>query len=227
MIVERTSAIKAQYGSGAIGFYNSGQLCLEEYYTLSVLAEIGLGTNHLDGNTRLCTSTAALALIESFGTAGAPGSYADLDSTDAIFQIGHNMPHTQTVLWARILDRRRGPKPPRLVVIDPRFSPAAAEAPADWAGKIYHATLKVGDFVMTGGDVPDKYVKPSGFAIVLGLDDPRDAERIFEALAQHGRITMALQETFWAARFGAVVDQFGLAWSVNCEKAVEPTLPQG
>jgi ferredoxin-nitrate reductase len=128
LIAGRTSAIKARYGAGAIGFYNSGQLCLEEYYTLSVIAEIGLGTNHLDGNTRLCTSTAAAALIESFGTDGAPGSYADLDTTDAIFQIGHNMANTQTVLWARILDRRRGPKPPRLVVVDPRRTPAAAEA---------------------------------------------------------------------------------------------------
>ena len=128
LIADRTASVKAQYGAGALGFYNSGQLCLEEYYTLSVIAEIGLGTNHLDGNTRLCTSTAALALIESFGTDGAPGSYSDLDTTDAIFQIGHNMAHTQTVLWSRILDRRRGPSPPRLVVVDPRCTPTAAEA---------------------------------------------------------------------------------------------------
>ena len=128
LIAARTTSVKAQYGAGALGFYNSGQLCLEEYYTLSVIAEIGLGTNHLDGNTRLCTSTAALALIESFGTDGAPGSYTDLDATDAIFQIGHNMAHTQTVLWSRILDRRRGPSPPRLVVVDPRCTPTAAEA---------------------------------------------------------------------------------------------------
>jgi ferredoxin-nitrate reductase len=128
LIAARTASVKAQYGAGALGFYNSGQLCLEEYYTLSVIAEIGLGTNHLDGNTRLCTATAALALIESFGTDGAPGSYSDLDTTGAIFQIGHNMAHTQTVLWSRILDRRRGPRPPRLVVVDPRRTPTAAEA---------------------------------------------------------------------------------------------------
>ena len=128
LIVARTTSAKAQFGSGSLGFYNSGQLCLEEYYTLAVLAEIGLGTNHLDGNTRLCTSTAALALIESFGTDGAPGSYSDLDTRDMIFQIGHNMAHTQTVLWTRLLDRRRGPRPPRLVVVDPRCTPTAAEA---------------------------------------------------------------------------------------------------
>ena len=128
VVAERSADIKMRYGAGALGFYNSGRLCLEEYYTLSVIAEIGLGTNHLDGNTRLCTATAAMALIESFGTDGAPGSYADLDTTSAIFQIGHNMADTQTVLWSRVLDRRRGPRPPKLVVVDPRRTPAAAEA---------------------------------------------------------------------------------------------------
>jgi ferredoxin-nitrate reductase len=128
LVAERSADIKTRYGAGALGFYNSGQLYLEEYYTLSVVAEIGLGTNHLDGNTRLCTATAAMALIESFGTDGAPGSYADLDTTAAIFQIGHNMADTQTVMWSRVLDRRRGPRPPKLVVVDPRRTPAAAEA---------------------------------------------------------------------------------------------------
>ena len=136
LVAARTADIKARYGAGALGFYNSGQLCLEEYYTLSVMAEVGLGTSHLDGNTRLCTSTAASALIESFGTDGAPGSYADFDTADAIFQIGHNMAATQTVLWGRLLDRRRGPNPPRLVVVDPRRTPAAAEADVHLAPRL-------------------------------------------------------------------------------------------
>jgi ferredoxin-nitrate reductase len=136
LITARTTAIKTRYGPGAIGFYNSGQLYLEEYYTLAVMAAIGLGTSHLDGNTRLCTATAATALIESFGTDGAPGSYADLDTTDAIFQIGHNTAHTQTVLWARILDRRHGPRPPRPVVVDPRRTPTAAEADVHLAPRL-------------------------------------------------------------------------------------------
>jgi ferredoxin-nitrate reductase len=136
LVAARTADIKARHGAGALGFYNSGQLCLEEYYTLSVVAEVGLGTSHLDGNTRLCTSTAATALIESFGTDGAPGSYADFDTTAAIFQIGHNMAETQTVLWSRILDRRRGPHPPKLVVVDPRRTSAAAEADVHLAPRL-------------------------------------------------------------------------------------------
>ena len=90
LIVARTHDIKDRFSAGAIGFYNSGQLCLEEYFTLMLVAVLGVGTPHLDGNTRLCTATAALALIESFGTDGAPGSFSDFDSTEAILLMGHS-----------------------------------------------------------------------------------------------------------------------------------------
>src|SRR5689334_23083801 len=136
MVASRSADIKSRYGAGALAFYNSGQLCLEEYYTLSVIAEAGLGTNHLDGNTRLCTATAAAALMESFGTDGAPGTYDDFDTTEAVFLLGHNMAETQTVLWTRILDRRRGPSPPRLVVADPRRTATAAEADVHLAPRL-------------------------------------------------------------------------------------------
>jgi ferredoxin-nitrate reductase len=128
LIVEKTREIKEKYTAHAIAFYNSGQLFLEEYYTLSIIGDAGIGTSHMDGNTRLCTATAAMALIESFGTDGDPGSYTDFDTTSTILMIGHNMANTQTVLWSRILDRRRGRKPPTLIVIDPRRTATAKEA---------------------------------------------------------------------------------------------------
>lgn len=128
LIVERSQSDIAEFGAGSHGFYNSGQLMLEEYYTLAVISEGGIGTSHVDGNTRLCTATAAAALIESFGTDGAPGSLSDFDVTDAIFLVGHNMASTQTVLWSRVLDRLDGPSPPRLVVVDPRQTMAAKRA---------------------------------------------------------------------------------------------------
>lgn len=128
LIVQRSQKIRDKYTSGAIGFYTTGQLFLEEYYTLGVIGKAGLGTPHMDGNTRLCTATSAAALKLSFGTDGQPGSYTDLDTTDAILHVGHNIASQQTVLWMRILDRRRGPNPPKLVVIDPRKTFTAKEA---------------------------------------------------------------------------------------------------
>jgi ferredoxin-nitrate reductase len=115
-------------GRGRFGFYTSGQLFLEEYYTLALIGKAGIGTPHMDGNTRLCTATAASALKASFGTDGQPGSYTDVDHCDALAIWGHNVAETQTVLWMRMLDRRRGPNPPALIAVDPRQTPVAREA---------------------------------------------------------------------------------------------------
>src|SRR4051812_12654074 len=65
---------------------------------------------------------------ETFGSDGQPGTYFDIDETDCIVLVGHNMASTDTVLWMRILDRRRGPNPPKLIVIDPRRTATAKEA---------------------------------------------------------------------------------------------------
>ncbi|MDB5240356.1 MAG: nitrate reductase [Spirosoma sp.] len=136
LIVQRSKELIEKYTSGAIGFYTSGQLMLEEYYTLGVLGKAGLGTPHMDGNTRLCTATAAAALKASFGTDGQPGSYTDIDTTDAILLVGHNMASQQTVLWMRVLDRLEGPNPPKLVVIDPRKTATAKKATVHLAPRV-------------------------------------------------------------------------------------------
>ena len=122
--------------AGGIGVYNTGQLFLEEYYTLAVLARGGLGTNNIDGNTRLCTATAGMALQQTFGCDGQPGTLADLDHADCVLFVGHNMAQTQTVAWMRVLDRRRGADPPQVVVIDPRQTPTAAEADVHLAPRL-------------------------------------------------------------------------------------------
>jgi anaerobic selenocysteine-containing dehydrogenase len=128
-IVERSKALLAGPGGwGRIGFYTTGQLFLEEYYTLAVIGKAGIGTPHMDGNTRLCTATAAAALKASFGSDGQPGSYTDVDHCDALALFGHNVAATQAVLWMRMLDRRRGPDPPALLCVDPRETPVACEA---------------------------------------------------------------------------------------------------
>ncbi|MEY9212794.1 anaerobic selenocysteine-containing dehydrogenase [Thermobifida halotolerans] len=127
-VVERSRALLADRGPLSHGFYTSGQLFLEEYYTLAVIGKAGLGTPHMDGNTRLCTATAAAAMKETFGSDGQPGSYEDIDECDAIFLWGHNMAETQTVLWMRVLDRLAGPDRPAVVCVDPRRTPVAREA---------------------------------------------------------------------------------------------------
>ena len=99
-------------------------------------------------------------------------------------------------------------------------TPAEEQVPAEWRNKILHARLIVGDEVLMGSDAPpDRYEEAKGFSVTVGVDDPTDAERIFDALAKNGTVKMPIQKTFWAARFGMLVDQFGIPWMVNCEQA--------
>jgi len=96
-------------------------------------------------------------------------------------------------------------------------SPMAEQVPADWGKKILHATLGLGDQRLTGADEPPEwYKKPQGFSVALNVGVAAEVERIFNALAEHGVVQVSLQETFWALRFGMVVDQFGIPWMVNC-----------
>jgi anaerobic selenocysteine-containing dehydrogenase len=127
-IVRQSKTLLDGLGPSSFGFYTSGQLFLEEYYTLGVIAHGAIGTNHVDGNTRLCTATAAEALKESFGCDGQPGSYTDVDHADVIALFGHNVAETQTVLWMRMLDRLEGQNPPALVSVDPRQTPVSRHA---------------------------------------------------------------------------------------------------
>jgi anaerobic selenocysteine-containing dehydrogenase len=134
-IVGRSRELLDEKGPGAFGFYSTGQLFLEEYYTLAVVSRAGIGTNHVDGNTRLCTATADEALKQTFGCDGQPGSYTDVDHCDTLFLVGHNVAETQPVLWMRMLDRLHGRDRPRLVVVDPRRTATAAEADVHLAVK--------------------------------------------------------------------------------------------
>jgi PhnB protein len=99
-------------------------------------------------------------------------------------------------------------------------TPMDVQAPPDWRKKISHATFTHENFMFSGSDpLPGQYQRPQGFALQFNLSDPVEAERIFKALAENGTVQMPLQETFWASRFGVLVDQFGIRWLINCEKA--------
>jgi PhnB protein len=100
-------------------------------------------------------------------------------------------------------------------------SPMAKEAPAGWEKKILHATLTVGGVELSGDDAkPSDETKPQGFALTINTTDAAEAERVFKALSENGKVMMPLEETFWAVRFGVLTDQFGIPWMINCGKPV-------
>lgn len=99
-------------------------------------------------------------------------------------------------------------------------SPAEGHVPPEWANKVMHARLKLGDRMLMGSDAPPGHHRPmQGFSVTLDVDTPAEAERVFKALSENGTVTMPIEKTFWAERFGMVTDQFGTPWMINCEKA--------
>lgn len=99
-------------------------------------------------------------------------------------------------------------------------APSVEQVPPEWHDKIMHACLDLGDRLLMGSDSPSEHFEaPQGFSVQLSIDEPAEAERIFHALAENGRVKMPIDQTFWSARFGMLSDQFGIPWMVNCEKA--------
>jgi len=97
-------------------------------------------------------------------------------------------------------------------------SPMADSVPEEWGDKIMHGSIVVGDLLLMGSDVLMKqYEEPKGFSLSLQISDTAEAERIYNALVPDGTVLMPLEKTFWAARFGSVVDRFGIPWLINCE----------
>jgi PhnB protein len=98
-------------------------------------------------------------------------------------------------------------------------SPMAAQAPAGWGEKILYGRIAIGETDVIGSDVPaHQYEMPKGFSILLSMDDTGEAERIFNALSEKGKVELPIQKTFWAARYGILTDQFGIPWEINCEQ---------
>ena len=98
-------------------------------------------------------------------------------------------------------------------------TPAENQVPPEWREKIIHARMVIGDQLLMGSDAPPGHFQPpQGFSVSLMVDNAEDAERIFPNLAESGTVKMPLQKTFWAIRFGMLVDRFGIPWMVNCEE---------
>jgi PhnB protein len=99
-------------------------------------------------------------------------------------------------------------------------SPMAGEVPPESSGKILHATLSIGDSILNGADtISGQYEQPKGFYVLINVEEPVEAERVFQTLAEGGTVQMPIQKTFWAARFGVLIDRFGIPWEINCGQA--------
>ncbi|HYG56709.1 MAG TPA: molybdopterin-dependent oxidoreductase [Symbiobacteriaceae bacterium] len=123
-MVTKFKDLIAKHGPNSIACYNTGQMCMEEYYVLGKLMRAGIGTDNLDGNTRMCMASAVVGHARSFGTDGPVGAYADIEEADVIMISGSNMAECHPILFGRVVKAResRGTK---LICIDPRMTQVA------------------------------------------------------------------------------------------------------
>lgn len=101
-------------------------------------------------------------------------------------------------------------------------APDGEEIPSESRDLIMHARLVVAGQVLMGSDTspqcPLAYEGIKGTQIAVNVETAEEAEKTFHALADNGTVQMPLEETFWAVRFGMLIDKFGVPWLVNCER---------
>ncbi len=98
-------------------------------------------------------------------------------------------------------------------------TPAETYVPPEWRDKIMHASLRYdGVALMASDGMGPGDVKHQGFSVSVQATSIDDAERLFAALGAGGTVTMPLEETFWATRFGVLTDRFGVSWMVNLDR---------
>jgi PhnB protein len=99
----------------------------------------------------------------------------------------------------------------------PEACGGAAPAP-EMRDKVMHTHLRVGQWSLMGSDAPaGHYEKPQGNWVSLSVDNAAEAERVYKGLSDGANVIMPLGQTFWAEKFGMLVDRFGTPWMVNCE----------
>lgn len=92
-------------------------------------------------------------------------------------------------------------------------------APEEMANRVMHATLSIGtSSLMISDAMPDQTVQPgSNTHVCVQYDDVADVDAHFAAMSEGARVVMPLENTFWGARFGMLVDRFGISWMFNAE----------
>ena len=101
-----------------------------------------------------------------------------------------------------------------------RFSDAPMPYEEKDKNLVMHAMFQSGDVIFLASDCMGEQPAQIGnnISMTLNFTDETEQTRLFNALAEGGKITMPLDDAFWGARFGMVIDQFGIQWLFNLPK---------
>lgn len=100
------------------------------------------------------------------------------------------------------------------------FAEAKMDVPPESKDRIIHAKLTIGSLTLMASDAVQGQASPKGenFSICVLCESVDETEKLFKGIGQNGKVTLPLQDMFWGARFGMIVDQFGIQWMFNYEK---------
>ena len=100
------------------------------------------------------------------------------------------------------------------------FSEIPGEIPPEAKNRIAHARLSKGEGTLMASDTMPGMPFQAGnnFSVCIDCESIEEIDRLFAALGEGGKVTMPLQKTFWAPRFGMLTDRFGINWMFNCEE---------
>jgi PhnB protein len=106
-------------------------------------------------------------------------------------------------------------------------TPQAGEVSPEEGERVMHVALPIGNTVLMGSDVIEKYgngtpfKRGDDFSLSIVVESKEEADKLFNGLSEGGKVTMPLADTFWGAYFGMWTDKFGVNWMVNYDKPKE------
>ncbi len=198
----RFKAIQDKFGSDAVAWLGTGQICTEEMALLGALAKFGMGVIHGDGNTRQCMATAATAYKQSFGFDAPPYTYRDFEESDVLVFVGSNLCIAHPIMWQRVC---RNTHRPEIIVVDPRKTETAMAATQHYAIRpksdlvlLYGLANRLIEDSWLDRDYIDKHT--SGFGAFAGFVSQFTTDRVTEATGLNPEQLERFAETIHAGR---------------------------
>jgi len=102
-------------------------------------------------------------------------------------------------------------------------TPAGANVPPTVKDKVMHASLPIGkDNILMATDACEEMgfnlKQGNNYYVCISTDSREEADKLFNGLAEGGKVNMPLADMFWGAYYGDLTDKFGIQWMVNYQK---------
>ena len=92
----------------------------------------------------------------------------------------------------------------------------AGMVPPGFENKIMHSSFTIGETTLMASDgCSTENANFQGFSLSISVPNEAEADRVFAALAEGGKVGMPLAKTFWSPRFGMLEDRYGVGWMVS------------